>query len=133
MPGPEDTQETEEVAGEEVEEPTGEAESEPAPETPEPSPQKPANEMKVVIVIKDENIMLGVQSPNCDPVYKTMKGSLSAALKKVSALVAEAKQQWESTPRYPKADLPEPPPSPIPARTSTASKPAKQTAQPSFF
>jgi len=122
----EPTEETDEA-------PAEEATVEPAPETTEPSPQKPSNEMKVVIVMKDANIMLGVQSPDCDPVYDTMKGTLAAALKKVPALVAEAKQQWEANPRYPKADLPEPPPSSTPARTSAASSPAKPKSQPSFF
>lgn len=126
---------------EEIEEPTGGTDADPgeaaavdsAPEATEPSSQKPSNEMKVVIVTKDDNVLLGVQSPDCDPVYKTMKGSLSAALKKVPALVAEAKQQWEAAPRYPKADLPEPPPRPATVRTPGSSQTAKPTAQPSFF
>ncbi len=117
----------------EIEQSTEQAESEPAPETPEPSPQKLTDEMKVIIVMKADRVMLGVQSPDCDPVYTTMEGSLAMALKRVPALVKEAKQKWEANPRYPKADLPAPPPSPTPARTSTASKPAKTTAQPSFF
>ena len=122
--------ESSEETGEEV---TEEAPGEPAPATAAASSQKPANEMKVVIVIKDANILMGVQSPDCDPVYRTMEGTLSAALKKVSALVAEAKQQWESNPRYPKADIPQPPPSPTPARTPVSPTPPKRTNQPSFF
>ncbi|MBA7642930.1 hypothetical protein ES703_50639 [subsurface metagenome] len=125
MPNPEDV--------EEVAETTEEAAVEPAPETPEVIPQKPTNEMKVVIIMKDDRVMLGVQSPDCDPVYTTMKGSLSAALKKVPALVAEAKQKWEATPRYPKADLPEPAPSPTPARTPVTIQSAKKAEKPSFF
>ncbi len=98
-----------------------------------PKPKQPANEMRVVIIIKADNIMLGVQSPDCDPVYKTMKGDLGAALEQVPGLVTEAKQKWDATPRYPKANLPEPPPSSTPARTPASSKPAKSTKQPSFF
>lgn len=126
-----DSQDAEEPTEETAAEPAEEAAAEPAPETPEPSPQKATNEMKVVIVMKDENFLLGVQSPDCDPIYMTVKGSLTAALKKVPALVAEAKQKWEATPRYPKANLPEPPPSTTPARN----QPAQSTArvQPSFF
>ena len=96
-------------------------------ETTEVAAEQPAPESK------DENILLGVQSPDCDPVYTTMKGSLSAALKKVPALVAEAKQKWEATPRYPKADLPEPAPSPTPARTPVTIQSAKKAEKPSFF
>jgi len=100
---------------------------------------KPSNELKIVIILKDSNIMLGVQSPDCDPVYTTLKstyttlkGTLTAALKRVPKLVDEAKQKWNANPRYPKADLPAPPPSPTPARTpAAASKP--ETTKPSFF
>jgi len=118
---------------EEIEEGTEEATVETAPETAAASPQKPANELKVVIVIKDDRAMLGVQSPDCDPVYKTMEGSLAKVLKQVPALVAEAKQQWAANPRYPKADLPKPAPSPTPARTPPASSTPKKPPQPSFF
>lgn len=104
-------------------------EKEPAPETPEVSQQKPTNEMKVVIVMKADRILLGVQAPDCDPVYTTLKGDLAKALKKVPGLVAEAKQKWETTPQNPKANLPEPPP------TQVSSQRAAETpkVQPTMF
>lgn len=121
------------VEVEEKEDPT----EEPAPETTAASPQKPAKEMKIVIILYDDRAMLGVQSPDCDPVYTTMEGSLATVLEKVPALVAEAKEKWAANPRYPKADLPKPASSPTPAhtpaRTPTASTPAKPKQQPSFF
>lgn len=120
---------TEEPGDVEAEEETTES----APQEEAASPSKPANELKVVIIMKDDRAMLGVQSPSCDPVYKTMDGSLADVLKQIPELVAGAKQQWEANPRYPKADLPEPPPSPTPPRTSSPSVPAKPKAQPSFF
>jgi len=126
-------QENEELTKETSDEGPEEATVEPAPETVAASPEKPANELKVVIVMKDDRAMLGVQSPDCDPVYTTMDGSLATVLEKVPALVAEAKEKWEANPRYPKADLPKPTPSPTPARTPTASTPAKPKQQPSFF
>ena len=106
-------------------------ETEPKTEEVEEKPQPKRDEMKIVIVLKGENVMLGVQSPDCDPVYTTLKGTLAAALKKVPKLVAEAKQKWDSNPRYPKADLPTPEPSPTPARTPVT--PKAKPAQPSFF
>ena len=98
-------------------------------------PEKPASEFKVVIILKDNKAMLGVQSPDCDPVYKTMEGDLAAVLQVVPALVADARLQWVAAPRYPKADLPKPV---IPATTttSTANRPAAAkapAAQPKFF
>jgi len=127
--------EQEEVVEEQQEEPepVAEAESIPASETAELSPQKPSDELKVVIIMKADRLMLGVQSPSCDPVYRTMTGSLAMALKKVPALVKEAREKWAATPLYPKAVIPEPPPSSTPVRSSAASTPAKPKAQPSFF
>ena len=97
--------------------------------------EKPASELKVVIILKANKAMLGVQSPDCDPVYKTMEGDLAAVLQVVPVLVAEAKLKWTASPRYPKADLPKPV---IPATTttSTANRPAAAkapAAQPKFF
>lgn len=96
------------------------------------TPEKPASEMKVVIILKANKAMLGVQSPDCDPVYKTMEGDLAAVLQIVPTLVAEAKLKWTASPRYPKADLPKPV-APATTTSSTASKPAAKTAQPKFF
>ena len=97
--------------------------------------EKPAGELKVVIILKTSRAMLGVQSPDCDPVYKTMEGDLAAVLQVVPALVAEAKLQWAAAPRYPKADLPKPVAPATPATTPAASKPAAKAApaQPKFF
>ena len=101
-----------------------------------PKPEKPDAELKVVIILKADRAMVGVQSPDCDPVYKTMEGDLAAILQVVPVLVADAKQQWAAAPRYPKADLPKPV---VPATTTTSvvNKPAsaktKETAQPKFF
>ena len=98
-------------------------------------PEKPTSEFKVVIILKDNKAMLGVQSPDCDPVYKTMEGDLAAVLEVVPALVADARLQWAAAPRYPQADLPKPV-APVTTTTSTANKPAAAkapAAQPKFF
>ena len=97
--------------------------------------EKPASELKVVIILKDNRAMLGVQSPDCDPVYKTMEGDLAAVLQVVPALVADARLQWVAAPRYPEADLPKPV-APVANTTSQdARKPAAKAgpAQPKFF
>jgi len=115
--------EVEQVAGVEGEEVTQEPQ--------ESVEAKPSNELKVVIILKDSRVMLGVQSPDCDPVYTTLEGTLADALKRVPKLVDEAKQKWIDSPRNPKANLPAPEPGPSPARTPTT--PKKPTGQPSFF
>ena len=100
-----------------------------AQETKESVKAKPSNELKIVIILNDSRVMLGVQSPDCDPVYTTLKGNLAAALKRVPKLVNEAKQKWSTSPRNPNANLPTP--EPTPARTPAATK--TKTSQPSFF
>jgi len=105
-------------------EPVAEAEEVEKPKT---------DELKVVIIVRDKKMMIGVQSPDCDPMYETLEGTLPTALKRIPKLVAEAKQKWDAHPRYPKADLPTPEPAKTPARTPAAPKEKKQTGQPSFF
>ena len=97
-------------------------------------PDKPATELKVVIILKADRAMLGVQSPDCDPVYKTMEGDLATVLQVVPTLVAEARLKWTAAPRYPKADLPKPV-APATTTTSAAGKTAAKAApaQPKFF
>ncbi|MDO8687069.1 MAG: hypothetical protein Q7K41_00610 [Dehalococcoidales bacterium] len=118
------------------EEGTGtEQESQVATETTDvPKPEKPAGELKIVIILKANRAMVGVQSPDCDPVYKTMEGDLAAVMQVVPVLVADAKLQWAAAPRYPKADLPKPV-APAATPTSAVSKPTAKAApaQPKFF
>jgi len=64
-------------------------------------------------------------------VFTTIEGDMSAALSQVPALIEIANAKWDSSPRNPKADLPEPPPSTTPARSQSA--PPSKKAQPSFF
>lgn len=106
-----------------------EAKEQPEAEETQETKPKHSDELKVVIVLKADKIMLGVQSPDCDPVYTTLKGTLAAALKRIPKLVDEAKQKWSANPLNPAANLPTP--EPPPARTPAAPKESK--AQPSFF
>ena len=95
-------------------------------------PRQASDELKVVIILKGNRAMVGVQSPDCDPFFTTLEGDLAAALSQVPALVESANAKWDANPRYPKADLPEPPPSTTPARSQPAQSSAKPK-QPSFF
>ena len=114
-----------------VEEPGQEGEQ--APEEAETSETRQASdELKVVIVLKGNRAMVGVQSPDCDPIFTTFEGDMTAALSQVPALVESANAKWDANPRNPKANLPEPPPSPTPARSQPAQSSAKPK-QPSFF
>ena len=103
-----------------------ELEAQPGPEKP-----KPSNELKVVIIVRDDRIMLGVQSPDCDPVYETLKGTLAAALKRVPKLVQEAKTRWETSKLNPKCEIPLPPEQPV--ATPRPQKAAVPSKQPTMF
>jgi len=97
---------------------------EPEPATAEtPEPKKAVNEIKVMIYMKDDSFLLGVQSPDCDPVFKSLDGTMTFALKQVPGLIKEAKAKWADAPLNPKAVLPEPPPPPPrPAMVRTVSR-----------
>ena len=116
-----------------VEEPEESDEQEPESETEETSePRQPPDELKIVILLKGSRAMVGVQSPNCDPLFNTFEGNLSAALSHIPALVESANAKWDAHPRNPKANLPEPPPSTTAARSQPAQAKPK-SKQPSFF
>jgi hypothetical protein len=124
----------------------------PAPATPQPEPKvepimetKPvpkAEEIKVVIVLKGDRGMVGIQSPDCDPIYKTVEGDLNSLLALVPDMVTNAKLQWSINSKYPKAQIPAPPPppprpatTPAPTNKKTGSKTATAAvaATPKFF
>jgi len=95
-------------------------------------PRKPSEELKVVILLKGNRAMVGIQSPECDPIFTTLDGGLPAALSQVPSLVESANAKWDASPRNPKAKLPEPPPAPAPDRNREA-KTKSKPKQPSFF
>lgn len=88
--------------------------------------EKPAavKELKIVLIVKNNRALIGVQSPDCDPVYETMDGDLAAALPWVPKTVEMAKLRWATNKRNPKADLPKPP---IPTPVATSSQPTGTT------
>ncbi|GAH67439.1 unnamed protein product, partial [marine sediment metagenome] len=71
-------------------------------------------------------------SPDCDPVYETLKGTLAAALKRVPKLVEEAKTRWETSKLNPKCETPLPSQA-QPVTTSRPQKAAAPKAQPTMF
>ena len=131
---PEDEKEPEEVEGQAEageDEPGDEATGEGDEVANEPTEPK-SNEMKVLIAIDGENIMVGVKTPDTDPIFTKVEGGLAAALQRVPELIEDAKAKWATSPRNPKVNLPEPPAPATPARTTSAAAPPKPK-QPSFF
>ncbi len=73
-------------------------------------------ETRIVIAHKGNGATIGVQRTNCDPLFFTAEGELATVLNAVPGFVEEAGRRWQTNPRYPKAELPAPPP---PAATVT--------------
>jgi len=99
-----------------------------------------ADELRIVILTKGTAASIGVQSPDCDPVFVTLTGDLPAVLESVPEVVVAAKQKWETSPRYPKCETPAPVPEPAtntaaagtPRRVGTAA-PAKESPKVKMF
>ena len=96
-------------------------------------PREPSDELKVVIVLKGDRAMVGIQSPDCDPIFTTLEGGLPAALSQVPALVVSANAQWDANPKNPKAKLPEPPPAATSEARTQSTRTKAKSEQPSFF
>ena len=89
--------------------------------------------IKVVVSHNGERGSVGVSAPGCDPVFATVEGDLGAALERVTSLVEDARARWGRSPRYPKCELPLPPPVPeqrqpvrSPQRSPAARPPSPQ-------
>jgi hypothetical protein len=90
-----------------------------------------SDELKIVIALKGAVASVGVQAPNCDPVFSMHQGDLPAVLQMVPAMVEEAHRRWDSNPRYPKCETKlEPPPSTVrvttPPQVSTQAQDIRQ-------
>lgn len=83
-------------------------------------------ETKIVITHRGNRASIGIQRTNCDPVFFTTEGGISNSLSRIPEFLSEAERKWQTNPRNPKAELPEPP-TPVPA---TANQTVKTTAKP---
>ena len=83
-------------------------------------------ETKIVIAHRGNRASIGIQRTSCDPVFFTAEGDFPNSLNRIPEFLAEAERKWQTNPRNPKAELPEPP-TPVPA---TANQTVKTTAKP---
>ena len=92
------------------------------------------DEIKVVVTYKGAVGTVGIQKPNSDPVFSRIEGDLPEVIVSIPRLVDQARATWETSLRYPKADLPAPPPPPARPAAHPPSSPAPQSkAQSAFF
>ena len=95
-----------------------------------------ASEIKVVIVLKDGRGTVGIQSPECDPVFSTVEGNLVTIAAELPALVQLAEVKWSTTPKNPQSIIEPPPPPAMPAGSATGGKAKEETpgkSQPRWF
>ena len=91
-----------------------------------------SDELKVVISLKESKAVVGVQAPECDPVFFGLEGDLQAALNTVPEFVEQAKTRWETSKLYPKCETPLPSqeqPAATTSRVSTGSQSQRAAAQ----
>ena len=87
-----------------------------------------SDEAKIVINLKENRATIGVQSPECDPVFTCAEGTMGEIFESAGRLLVDAEAKWKENPRCPKSDLPQP--APVPARAApTAARPAPKTQQ----
>ena len=97
-------------------------------------------EIKIVIELKGTRASVGVQAPECDPVFYTAEGKLKAVLTQVPGFVAGAQERWQTAKLNPKCESPLPsqekpaPSTPrVATRSSTKQTTAKTKEQPNMF
>ena len=89
-----------------------------------------SGKIKIVITHEDTKGLIGVQSPDCDPVLRTFEGDLGSGLERVPGVLEEARQIWETNPQYPKCESPLPSqaaPAKAPGQTTRAATTSRQT------
>ncbi len=99
-------------------------------------PRKPSDELKIVITMKGDRSIVGIQSPDCDPIFTPLEGGLAAVKERIDDLVANANAKWDANPKNPQTVRPEPPPAPPVSASRQSSRratPAAEPAQPSMF
>ena len=68
-------------------------------------------ELKVVVSIKGDRAVIGVQQPSSDPHIETFEDhDLPALAQEVAAVTERAKARWEEAPKHPTYARPAPPP-----------------------
>ena len=65
-----------------------------------------SDEAKIVITLKENWATIGVSAPECDPVFDMAEGDLAEIFAHAAVTLERAREQWNTSRRYPKSDLP---------------------------
>lgn len=94
-----------------------------------------SEERKIIIYLKGDAAIIGIQKPGCDPIFRTADGTLGAVMTRAGELVAEAESIWVTSPLYPRCES-KLPSQEAPAAAANRRQPAETASkpkQPSFF
>ena len=97
------------------------------------------SDIKVVILFKENRGLIGVQSPDCDPIFSTVEGDMVAIAAELTGLVESAQVKFTAAPKNPPSSLPKSEPAAVStgvARTTSArpvKTKTKDETRPSLF
>jgi len=98
------------------------------------------DELRVVIQVKGNKATIGIQAPDCDPLFFQAEGNLADIMVAATGFVEDAQEKWKTAPRYPKCETPAPAPEPTAAAGTAAAPrrvgtpaPAKKSLKPQMF
>jgi hypothetical protein len=92
-----------------------------------------SDEIKVVITLKEGGASVGIQKPDCDPIFSKVEGELPAVLKAIPKLIAGAKTSWEANSKYPECKTDLKPKTPPPQTRVTTQPRQPKTEQPALL
>jgi hypothetical protein len=85
-------------------------------------------ELKIVIVVKGQASTCGIQQTGCDPIFFTSSdGGISGVISHLDDNINICINRWITSPRAPRAILPEKPIPPQPAASTSPAKPPTYT------
>ena len=91
-------------------------------------------ELKIVIQLKGDRALVGVQGTNTDPVVETLTAtSLNDVLAAIPGILDRAREKWATSPRNPKYEGPPPPPAPARTTERGLATPQRTANQQRFF
>jgi hypothetical protein len=86
---------------------------------------------KIVINLSETGATIGIQQPQCDPMFYKAEGDLAHVLCNIPNFVKDAETRWQTSKLYPKTTFVAPAPAPAPVRTTVpVNKPAVKPAGP---
>ncbi len=105
----------------------------PAPSTPPGPPPGSesaaefSEEIKVIVTLRKDSALIGIQRTDTDPIFFSMSANLRPRLIGLNGFIQEAERRWAANPKYPKTDKPATAPAPTkitpPAKKAGLEKP----------